>query len=105
MYCCKNILSLSKIKQKSLQPFHDGGRYHIETSPLICSAKDQDQEFLRARFRIFLHDSKILDSGSSMTSSFMNFDRFPSNNFLNLLYSIENIWLVVCKSITNLLKS
>ena len=20
------------------QPFHDGGRYHIETSPLICSA-------------------------------------------------------------------
>ena len=22
---------------KSVQPFHDGGRYHIETSPLICS--------------------------------------------------------------------
>ena len=22
----------------SLQPFHDGGRYHIEISPLICSA-------------------------------------------------------------------
>ena len=20
----------------SLNPFHDGGRYHIETSPLIC---------------------------------------------------------------------
>ena len=22
----------------SLLPFHDGGRYHIETSPLICGA-------------------------------------------------------------------
>ena len=22
---------------KMVQPFHDGGRYHIETSPLICS--------------------------------------------------------------------
>ena len=22
----------------SFQLFHDGGRYHIETSPLICSA-------------------------------------------------------------------
>ena len=21
-----------------LKPFHDGGRYHIETSPLICGA-------------------------------------------------------------------
>ena len=21
--------------------FHDGGRYHIETSPLICGAKNQ----------------------------------------------------------------
>ena len=21
-----------------ISPFHDGGRYHIETSPLICSA-------------------------------------------------------------------
>ena len=20
------------------EPFHDGGRYHIETSPLICAA-------------------------------------------------------------------
>ena len=23
---------------ESHQPFHDGGRYHIETSPLICRA-------------------------------------------------------------------
>ena len=26
------------IKIISFQPFHDRGRYHIETSPLICSA-------------------------------------------------------------------
>ena len=28
--------------EKIRKPFQDGGRYHIETSPLICGAKSMD---------------------------------------------------------------
>ena len=30
------------VKRKSRQLFDDGGCYHIETSPLICGANDND---------------------------------------------------------------
>ena len=35
--CSFILLSTLKLKEMS-SPFHDGGRYHIETSSLICSA-------------------------------------------------------------------
>ena len=30
--------SIKTLSRKLTQPFHDGGRYHIETSPMICRA-------------------------------------------------------------------
>ena len=34
----KTIESFDVTKEESIYLFHDGGRYHIETSPLICRA-------------------------------------------------------------------
>ena len=34
----KKVFPVMHIHVKKIYLFHDGGRYHIETSPLICSA-------------------------------------------------------------------
>ena len=34
----KNKAAIQRIYKQPIELFHDGGRYHIETSPLICSA-------------------------------------------------------------------
>ena len=42
-----------------IKVFHDGGRYHIETSPLICTAKGNNLAELR--WNIYLKDLKKKD--------------------------------------------
>ena len=34
----------------SLNPFHDGGRYHLETSPLICRANQWTGFYMMTAF-------------------------------------------------------
>ena len=48
MVCCwKNI---HHIIVKDHELFHDGGRYHIETSPLICGADQWTGFYMKTAF-------------------------------------------------------
>ena len=39
IFCCgQQLPTIAKFGQQDQKLFHNGGRYHIETSPLICFA-------------------------------------------------------------------